>query len=421
MVRFSAALGVCLCAVTARAAAEAPRAATSLASVLDDVRARSPSLAAARARISAARRMRDASGRPNDPMLTVEVDRLGWAAGAASPMLRYTLEQPLPTPGALGMDERVAEHATEQVEADLETLQRDLESDTAHAYVMLWRTQGELEVVAAQRRLVENLIAAALARMNAGADTHHDIIQSQVEDAALQSQAARISAERTTAIAMLNALRNRPYTAADADMVASEPIALPDQIEPVAALQVRSLRTRSELRSAGAMADGERAEAELMRRDGWPMFSVGAWYNQDLDMPDSVGVMVRGTLPVFSAARQSARASASLARASAADAQRRDFALTIGAQVRGATARYEATQQRVALLHDVALPRAEQALLQANSSYRAGTLGFASVVQDERTLAELRMELVAAQAERYDAYIALLRATGRSVRVQQRP
>ena len=49
------------------------------------------------------------------------------------------------------------------------------------------------------------------------------------------------------------------------------------------------------------------------------------------------------------------------------------------------------------------------------------TLGFASVVQDERTLAELRMELVAAQAERYDAYIALLRATGRSVRVQQRP
>lgn len=421
MLRFSAVLGLCLCAIAARSAAESPQATTSLATVLDDVRARSPSLAAARARISAARRMYDASGRPNDPELKVEVDRLGWASGAASPMLRYTLEQPLPTPGALGMDERVAASATEQVDADLETLQRDLESDAARAYIMLWRSQGELQVIDAQRRLVQSVIAAALARMNAGADTHHDVIQSQVEDAALQSEAARIAAERTSAIAMLNALRNRPHADGDSDMIASEPIALPDRIEPVATLQARALRVRSELRSASAMADGERAEAELMRREGWPMFSVGAWYNQDLDMPDSVGLMLKGTLPVFSAGRQSARAAASLARAGAADAQRRDFELAIGAQVSSTAARYSATRERVALLRDVALPRAEQAVLQADSSYRTGMIAFASILQDERTLTELRMQLIAAQAECYDAFVSLLRATGRSLRAPQGP
>jgi outer membrane protein TolC len=46
---------------------------------------------------------------------------------------------------------------------------------------------------------------------------------------------------------------------------------------------------------------------------------------------------------------------------------------------------------------------------------------FASVVQDERMLAELRMELIGARAERYDTYLALMRAVGRDLTGKGKP
>jgi outer membrane protein TolC len=89
--------------------------------------------------------------------------------------------------------------------------------------------------------------------------------------------------------------------------------------------------------------------------------------------------------------------------------------LMIRAQIESAYARYGAASERVSLLGDTALPRAEQALLQGQSSYRTGMMAFASVVQDERMLSELRMQLIGARAERYDAYLALMRAVGRDL------
>jgi cobalt-zinc-cadmium efflux system outer membrane protein len=333
-------------------------------------------------------------------------------------MLRYMLEQPLPTPGTLGMQERVAARTTERAVADLATLSRDLELEAARAYVMLWRAERELDVVATQSQLVEDLIAAALARMSSGADTHHDVIQSQVEVLALQNQTTQLRAERLSAVAMLNALRNH---AASEMVSADEPLPLPERIEPEPALETEALRTRPELAGMTAMAGEERAMATLMRREGWPMFSVGAWYTQGLGMADSVGLMLGGTLPVFGASRQSSLAGEADARAYAAESDRTAMGLMIRAQVQSAYARYGAATERVSLLGDTALPRAEQALLQSQSSYRTGMMVFASVVQDERMLAELRMELIGARAERYDTYLALMRAVGRDLTGKGKP
>jgi outer membrane protein, heavy metal efflux system len=402
-------------AVSVRATASAQNV-VSLRQMIADVRARSPSVAAARARITAARHAWDAAGKPSDPMLSVELDRVGSFGGMAEdgdgPMLMYMIEQAIPTPGTLGMEERIAARARDRVEADLTTLQRDLEVAAARAYVMLWRAQGEIDVLALQQRLLEDLNAAALARMAAGADTHHDVLQSQVEALALQNRLTRMAAERTGAVAMLNALRNRPSSE---EITASEPVPAAGAEESIAELEHEALRTRPELRSMTAMAEEERAMAALMRREGWPMFSIGAFYNHELEMPDSLGFVVRGTLPLFGASRQSSRAAESEARASAVETDRAAMALMIGAELRSASATYRAAAERVSLLRDVAVPRAEQALLQAQSSYRTGMMPFASVIQDQRMLAEMRMELIAAQAARLEAFIALTRSLGREL------
>jgi outer membrane protein TolC len=399
-------------------ATAAAQAVVSLGELLKDVRAQSPSLVAARARITAARRAWDATGKPGDPMLTVELDDLGFMEDGEGPMLMYMIEQPIPIPGSLGLEERVAARARERTEADLTTVQRDVEAAAARAYVMLWRAQGELSVLELQRRLLEDLGAAALARMASGVDTHHDVIQSQVEALALQNQQTRIAAEQTGALAMLNALRNRPGAEA---IVATEPSPSFDGIEFSPALAQEASRQRPELRSMSAMAEEERAMAALMRREGWPMLSVGAFYNQSFEMADSIGFVLRGTLPVFGASRQSARAAESDARASAVDSDRAAMALMIEAELRSASAVYRAASERVSLLRDVALPRAEQALSQAQSSYRTAMMPFASVIQDQQMLTELRMELIAAQAERLEALITLVRTLGRDLTTAVKP
>ena len=151
------------------------------------------------------------------------------------------------------------------------------------------------------------------------------------------------------------------------------------------------------------------------------MLSVGAFYNHDLEMPDSIGFVLRGTLPVFGGSRQSSKAAESEARASAVDADRAAMALMIQAELRSAWAVYRAASERVLLLQDVAVPRSEEALSQAQSSYRTAMMPFASVIQDQRMLTELRMELIAARAERFEAFITLMRVLGRDLTTVVKP
>ncbi len=408
--------GLCACALGLCAALATPSHAQttiSLSTIISDVHAQNPALAASRARIGAAHRQVDAAGRPEDPLVRVEVDRVGWARDASRPWIRYAVEQALPTPGLLGLEERVAERGVERSQAELATLRLSLDETAARAYLMLWRTQAELEVLASQNQVLEDLIAAALARMNSGADTHHDIIQSQVEELALQSQKTTVLADQKTALAMLAALRNRPQ---DEALVATEPLTLPASNETLSALETEAVHARSELQGMSAMAAEQQAMAALARRQTWPRFSVGAWYMQGLGMPDAVGLMVAATVPVFTRPRQSALAAEADARAEAAHQERFSLELLVRAEVRSAHARFTAAGERVKLLQEAAVPRAEQALLQSQSSYRAGmAMPFASVLQDRRALTELRMQLVAAEAERYEAYLALWRALGRDL------
>ncbi|MBI2897916.1 MAG: TolC family protein [Deltaproteobacteria bacterium] len=383
---------------------------TSLRTLLDETRTRSPTLHAARARVRAARAALAAAGWPQDPMAEVEADRLRpWGPGDEEVMIAYRLLQPLPIPGQLGLEERVARAAEDRSQDDLETAFFDVELLTTRAFLMLRRVDGELAVNDSQKQIVEDLIGAALAWMRAGGDTHHDVVQSQVELLTLESERTALAAERAAAVAMVNALRDRPPQTA---IIAGEIGLLPESLLPAATLERMAIARRSELRSMRSMAREERAMAALMRREAWPMLRVGVWYNQMLRMPDSAGVMVGGNLPLFGVPRQSARAAQADARASAVEAERAGMRAMIRSQVRAARERYLATTQRLHLVRDVAIPRAEEVLVAAHSAYRAATTAFASVVQDRRTLSELRMELVRLEFEAALAWAELLRQVG---------
>jgi cobalt-zinc-cadmium efflux system outer membrane protein len=383
--------------------------ATPLASLLSELDAQSPSIAAARSRIAAAGAERDAAGRPEDPMLDLELDNLGLGQEDDRMMLRYAVRQPIPTIGMLGLQRDVADAMVSQREEAAERTALDVRLAAARAFAMLRMTQAEIGINERQQRLVELIAESALARMRSGTDAHHDVLQSQTELLSLRNQRTILEAQRIEAVAMINALRNRPP---QTPFVAGDAFVFTPGAGEASTLEQSAVETRPELGEMKAMEREQRAMAALMKREARPMFSVGAWYNQMLMMPDSAGVMLSASLPFFGVPRQRARSRAAEQSAAAVASDRAAMAAMVRSEVRAVLARYQAAVERETLLRDVAIPRAEQALEQAQSSYRTGMMPYASVVQDRRMLAEMQMEHVRAEAERIVAFAELLRALG---------
>jgi outer membrane protein TolC len=291
--------------------------------------------------------------------------------------------------------------------ADATTL--DLMREGARAFVMLRMAQGELSINERQQRLVALVGESALARMRSGADTHHDVLQSQAELLSLQNQHTALEARQVEGRAMINALRNQPP---DAPIVAGEAWAASAPILASHELEQAALARRPELGQMRAMQREQQAMGELMRREARPMFRVGAWYNDMLMMGDSAGFMVAASLPVFGVPRQRARAEGARRMSDAVQSEAVAMAAMIRAQVRSAHARYDAALRRERLLREVLIQKAQDALSQAETAYRSGMMAYASVVQDRRMLAEMQMELVTAEADRTLAMAELLRAVG---------
>jgi cobalt-zinc-cadmium efflux system outer membrane protein len=393
-------------------------AATDLPVLLEEVRAASPTIAAAKQRISAARFERTAAGRPQDPMLDIEFDNWSPVREDDRMMMRYALRQPIPTIGMLGLQRDVADAMVAQSEQSALETSLDVVLATTRAFVMLRMTEGEIVILERQQRLVELVSEAALARMRSGSDTHHDILQSQAELLSLKNQLTILEARRIEAVAMINALRNKPP---DTAIRAGNGWPASPLTQDPQALERAALAQRPELARMRAMKSEQVSMAKLMSREARPMFEVGAWYNQMLMMPDSAGLMVSTSLPLSGVKRQRALSEAANKQGAATESDLIAMAAMVRAQVRAAEARYTAALQREALLKDVIIPKVEQTLLQAQTSYRSGMMPYASVVQDRRMLAEMQMELVSAEAERMVAHAELLRAMGAAAPAEVRP
>lgn len=247
---------------------------TTLESLLLEIAAASPRLEAARWRVAAARSDRRAAGRPQDPMVEIEADNLGLTSEDERMMVRYALEQPIPTIGMLPLQRKIADALVQQTESAGESVRLDAMLAGARAFVMLRMTDGEIAINERQQRLVELITESALARMRSGMDAHHDVLQSQAELLSLQNQQLVLEARRTEAQAMINALRNQP---SPTPFQAGESWAPLERALDPATLERAAVERRPELRQMAAMQREQRAMSELMHREGRPMFRAGAF------------------------------------------------------------------------------------------------------------------------------------------------
>ena len=338
------------------------------------------------------------------------VDRVPPRMGGEMPMVRYQVSQMLPWPGKLRLMEDALARRADGKSALTRAQEVELVLQAKRAYLMLAMNAGLRRVNRASRDLLTTIANTALARYGAGVGGHHEVVRAEVERNAVDIEAIDLDGKRTSAVAMMNALRN---TAADLPFPDPPLPSATDQLDrpALAALMRLAEARRSELTAMRAMQREESTMAALARRERYPDFMTSVWYNQMVGAPDTAGVMVGVTLPLFNIKRQNRLAEAADLRASSVGNDLAAMRAMIRFEVADGLRRLDTANRSLELIEKLAGPRAEQSFSSSLSGYSTATVDMVGVLEAWRALQSVERARVETLVARAVAVADIERAT----------
>jgi outer membrane protein TolC len=395
-------------ALAATAWSTAARADQGADAFVQEVLTRNPSLRAGTLRRDAFKDEASAAGTWPDPTASVMVDRIPNGM-VEMPMVRYQLSQMVMWPGKLGLMQSAVEQQGAAAAADVDTKRIELRLAARRAYAMLRFNVKRREVNRAGRSLAATIASAALGRYSAGVTGHHEVARAQVEVNALDVELVDLEGERTSTIAMLNALRNEP---ADAYIADPSPAPTSRPTYALATLTDQAMAARPELRGMRAMQSEALAMADLARREPYPDFMGSVWFNQMIGGPNTMGFMVGGTIPVFGVSRAGHRIAAFESRAQGAAEDQAAMRAMIRFEVADGLTKVQTATRRLDLLETVVLPKARESFETSLAGYGASTVDIVGLLDARRALQNAELARAEAQANVEMAVADLEHAVG---------
>jgi len=374
-----------------------------------EVLSRNPSLRAESFRQTASRQAATAEGLWPDPQASVMVDRVPQHEGAEMPMIRYQLQQMVPWPGKLGMMRSAAESQADQALASEEVRRLDLVLETKRAWLMLLLNRQQREINRVSFGLLTSIASTAAARYGSGTGGHHELARAEVERNAVEVEKVALEGERVSMVAMLNAFRDAP---ADATIPDPEPFESPPSNLDTTNLVTVALRDRPEVKRMEAMVREMGSMADLARRERYPDFMVGAWFNQMIGEPNSAGAMLGVTIPVAGISRQNRRAGAFDLRSKSARFDVDAMRAMIRFEVADAIRKVQTATREVEFLRTVAMPRAHESFEVSLAAYATGSADMTALLEARRALQTVELASVQAVISREMAIAELERALG---------
>ena len=405
--------------------------AITLRQVLDSVAARYPTLAAAQARVRAARGQRVTAGTLGNPMLAYQVENARFPGGApVTGMDRENMTTAtLPLAALYHRGARVsqANAAVRAAEADARGARQNAALDAARAYYRTAVAQVSADAAANLAQWLDSVVTYNRTRVGQGVTAEADLIRSQLERDRAMADAAMESAELARARADLSVFLGNPDTAATMFAVALDdvPLGLPAAVaSAVATSPLGSLRV------ADAVVD--RRPDVLAARERLAAASAGTAVEQRMlirELGATVGVkqsagqnsMIAGLsvpLPLFDQNR---------GETTRARAERDAAGFELAMQERMARAEVLGTEQAARILtervgalavRDSAAPstayltRADEARAIALGAYREGAVPLLQVLDAARAWGEARVTYYRTLYAQHEAVLALIVARG---------
>jgi len=388
------------------------RESVSLLQVLDSVAARHPSLAAAEARVRAARGSRSTAGTLGNPLLMYNVENAPLPGRPAPPMDRETMVTAmLPLEPLYQRWSRVsgANADVRAAEADAQAERQRIGMDATRAFYRMARAQVALEAARDLKAWLDSVVAYNRARVKEGVAAEADLIRSELERDRANVEATMQEADLARARADLSVFLNEEPDAAFRVAAFDSPLALPD-VSPTS----RTGSTRPDIRAARervtAAAAGVTTErTSLIRQLGITLGTKRSAGTTSL----MAGISM--PFPLFDQNR------GSIARA-AAERDAAGFELAaqerIGrAEIAGSAEAARLLTERAGVLADTSrgpgyLARADEARRIALGAYREGAVPLIQVIDAARAWGEARVAFYQILYAQHESVVELLVAEG---------
>ena len=241
--------------------------------------------------------------------------------------------------------------------------------------------------------LIKHFEQVALAKYITAIGTHPDIIRAQIELAKLDEILVSLRELKKPQVARLNAILNRP---AGAELDWPQKPAVSKLGMDYAQLTKLLQEKNPQLAELGWMIESAKNEVKLAQKKFYPDIGVGAEWTQfdksgDNSGRDSVALMFQINLPLwrdsYKAAEQQAKANVSKVTQQKIDAEN-----TLVAQVAGVLNEMQESQRKIDLYGNILIPKADQLVNASESSYKAGTIDFLSLIDSQRTLLQYNLD-----------------------------
>jgi len=378
---------------------------------LEDVLARNPEVAVARARAAAAAQVGPQVRGLPDPMIGADLTtRPSEGFGASDLMLRF--EQERPSRKRRRLEVAMADAEADGSRAAVESVRLQLLTEARVAWHELAGIDAENELRRQERETLREMSSLARARQSVGEASLADGLRFSAEVTRIESELVEIEARREEVRARLASLADR----STADPMAARQVDLaPRGTLDLGLLCGLATSGRPELAQADAMTEAARLREESARLGRRTEVTYGAWYEAmgvdasgPMDDPDEVGFMVRLRLPVHSA-RIAAAIEQAVQLRLVAGGERRAATLRVEREVREAAARLRRAERERQLVEQVLLVQAEEALKSTLAQYSAGGVEATAVLDAARVMFEAEGLMLRARTDTAVA-VALLEA-----------
>jgi cobalt-zinc-cadmium efflux system outer membrane protein len=416
-------LSACLLALPAAAmpAPEPPRVhwgpepAPPVEELVAEALARSPSLAAARARLAAARELERPAEALPDPMVEAmlqDADFPRYTIGKEDmSMAGVEVRQVLPHPGKRRARGEVARAETALRAAEAAQMERRVAAEVRSLYARIYLVDSELRSLSPARELVDLMSATATARYASGEAEQEGILKAQLQVSRLEEMADDQHGDREALVAELNRWLDRPAGEIGLGEVtalpnATDTVAPPEPWGELAASASPAVRVaRAEIEAAGKRL----AEARLdLKPDLSP--AAGLAYRGPLGPVLTLRFGVE--LPFWKERKQEPRIRAAELDLERARQELRDAEAAARAEAVRLAADWDRSGRQILRYREAILPQTSAAFDAARSSYLAGRGDFSSVLEDFNLWLEARVQLARREADRYATWAAVESLTG---------
>jgi outer membrane protein, heavy metal efflux system len=364
-----------------------------------------PSLVAKEREVDAVRAGEITAGLRPNPTASYLAEQFG--SSSTDPQHTVTVSQTIETGGKRQRRISSARAATRVTGFELDDIRRQVAAQVKKGFVDLLVGQATLALAEQNLRTLDEVERIQRLRAEKGDISELELLRIQLQRFAFERDAADArQAERAARIALRTTMG---FDLLTPDFQAEGSLEFRDVVANPSALRRATLANRGDVRAAEAAGDKARADVELARANASWDVSPQIEY-QRIGRDNTIGVGVSIPLRIFD--RNQGEIARTRAEAERARAQRDVVASQALSEVDTALAALGTEREKVRLLTETYLPKAQRARDTVEFAYRRGGLSLLDFLDAQRTYRETSLEQLRALGNYWSAVYQLEAASG---------